>query len=340
MNPTSHILSVTVADFGSARNHHRRPGSGLRRHRRRDRGVPAPGAPAVAAARPLMAATAPASISWKGWAATASSSSASCSPLSSLGVNLSTWRCSPAHWASASAWACRAWSRNSSRAWFCCSTASSRSATISNCRAAAIVRGEVMEIGARATRIKSNDNIDILVPNSRLIEERFINWTLEGQTRRIHVPFSVAYGADKALVRDVVIAAAKGISATLPDDGGGRTQVWLVGFGDSALNFELVVWPTLEAVKRPATMHAAYTWAIDDALRAAGIEIPFPQRDIRLRSMFGREGDAGLRASARRLRPGPCPPRKRPMGATMLPTIFCSPSARRCSRNKTRKRDR
>lgn len=163
-----------------------------------------------------------------------------------------------------------------------------------------IVRGEVMEIGTRATRIKSNDNIDILVPNSRLIEERFINWTLEGQTRRIHVPFSVAYGADKALVRDVVIAAAKSISATLPDAGERRTQVWLVGFGDSALNFELVVWPTLEAVKRPGSMHAAYTWAIDDALRAAGIEIPFPQRDIRLRSMFGHEGDDALMAMGRK----------------------------------------
>lgn len=160
----------------------------------------------------------------------------------------------------------------------------------------ASVRGIVMEIGARATRIKNNDNIDILVPNSRLIEEQFINWTLQGETRRIHVPFSVAYGSDKALVRDVVIAAAKSIPATLPDTADHRTQVWLVGFGDSSLNFELVVWPTLAAVKRPAALHAAYTWAIDDALRAAQIEIPFPQRDIRLRSVFGREGDAGLEA--------------------------------------------
>jgi len=159
-----------------------------------------------------------------------------------------------------------------------------------------VVRGEVMEIGARATRIRSNDNIDVLVPNSRLIGERFINWTLHGETRRIHVPFSVAYGADKALVRDVVIAAAKAIPSTLPDTTERRTQVWLVGFGDSALKFELVVWPKLDAVKRPAAMHAAYTWAIDDALRSAGVEIPFPQREIRLRSVFGREGDEGLTA--------------------------------------------
>jgi small-conductance mechanosensitive channel len=67
-----------------------------------------------------------------------------------------------------------------------------------------------------------------------------------------------------------------------------------VGFGESSLKFELVVWPTLEAVRRPASIHAAYTWLIDDALREAGIEIPFPQRDIRIRSLFGEEGEEAL----------------------------------------------
>jgi small-conductance mechanosensitive channel len=144
------------------------------------------------------------------------------------------------------------------------------------------IRGIIQEIGTRATRIRTNDNVDILVPNSRLIEDRFVNWTLKGQTRRIHIPFSVAYGADKNMVRTVVIAAAKALPFTLPDDPLRSTQVWLVGFGESALNFELLVWPTLHAVKRPASTLAAYTWAIDDALRSAGLEIPFPQRDIRI----------------------------------------------------------
>jgi small-conductance mechanosensitive channel len=158
------------------------------------------------------------------------------------------------------------------------------------------VRGVVYEIGARAIRLRTNDNLDIFVPNSKLIEERFINWTLKGQTRRIHIPFSVAYGADKAKVREVVLAAAKTVDFTLPDAGSQRTQVWMTSFGDSALNFELLVWPSLEAVKRPAAMQAAYTWAIDDALRAAGIEIPFPQRDLRIRSVFAREGEEAFRA--------------------------------------------
>jgi small-conductance mechanosensitive channel len=158
------------------------------------------------------------------------------------------------------------------------------------------VRGIVWEIGSRATRIRTNDNLDVFVPNSRFIEERFTNWTLKGETRRIHVPFSVAYGVDKAKVREVVLAAAKSVAFTLPDEGTRRTQVWMTSFGESALNFELVVWPTLEAVKRPAAMQAAYTWAIDDALRGAGIEMPFPQRDIRIRSLFSREGEAAFAA--------------------------------------------
>lgn len=157
-------------------------------------------------------------------------------------------------------------------------------------------RGIVQEIGPRATRIRDNDNIDILIPNSHLIETTLTNWTLRDETRRIHIPFAVAYGVDKDKVRDAVLAAARGVQFTLPDEGTRRSQVWLVGFGDSALNFELLVWPTLDAVKRPSAMHAAYTWAIDDALRKAGIEIPFPQRDIRVRNLFGEEGEDALAA--------------------------------------------
>ena len=59
------------------------------------------------------------------------------------------------------------------------------------------VRGAIMEIGPRATRIRTNDNVNIIVPNSAFIEDRVTNWTLKGDTRRIHVPFSVAYGADR-----------------------------------------------------------------------------------------------------------------------------------------------
>lgn len=156
-------------------------------------------------------------------------------------------------------------------------------------------RGVVHEIGARATRIRNNDSVDILIPNSQLIQGTVTNWTLRGHTRRIRIPFRAAYHVDKEKVRDAVLEAAKAVPFTLPDSATYRTQVWLVSFGDSALNYELVVWPRLEAVKRPNAIQAAYTWAIDDALRNAGIEVPNPQRDLHVRSVFGEETDEARR---------------------------------------------
>jgi small-conductance mechanosensitive channel len=156
------------------------------------------------------------------------------------------------------------------------------------------MRGVIKEIGPRAVRVRTNDNVNVLVPNSRLIEQPVVNWTLKGDTRRIHIPFAVAYGADRAQVREAVLAAARASPFTLPDSDDRKSQVWLVGFGERGLEFELLVWPTREAVKRPSAMHAAYTWLIADALEAAGVETPVPQTDLRLRSVFGREGEAAL----------------------------------------------
>jgi small-conductance mechanosensitive channel len=157
-------------------------------------------------------------------------------------------------------------------------------------------RGLVQEIGPRAVRIRTNDNIDIVVPNSKFIDGPVVNWTLHNETRRIHIPFGVAYGSDREKVREVVLEAARSVPFTSPETEGRKSQVWLVGFGESSLNFELLVWPTIDAVKRPAAMQAAYTWAIADALECAGIEVPFAQMDVRLRSLFGHEGNQALKA--------------------------------------------
>lgn len=160
--------------------------------------------------------------------------------------------------------------------------------------------GLVVAIGPRATTLRTNDHVDILVPNASMLGGKLTNWTRDRTPRRVHVPFGVAYGSDKEKVRAAALEAARAVPVTRPDEGDRRTQVWLTGFGDSALNFELVVWPALEAVKRPGGMMAAYCWALDDALRRHGIEIPFPQHDPRLRSWFGHEGEAGLAAAAGR----------------------------------------
>lgn len=162
-------------------------------------------------------------------------------------------------------------------------------------------RGVVQEIGPRATRIRNNDDVNIMIPNSRLIEQPMTNWTHNNGVRRFHVPFVVAYGSNKERVREAVLKAAHDVPFTLPDTEQRKTQVWLVGFGENGLKFELVVWPALEAVKRPNTSHAAYTWAIEDALRAGGFEIPLPQRDLRVRALFGDEGEDAK--SALRLKP-------------------------------------
>jgi small-conductance mechanosensitive channel len=175
--------------------------------------------------------------------------------------------------------------------------------------------GLVTAIGPRATTLRTNDHVEVLVPNGVLLGGKLTNWTRERRSRRVHVPFTVAYGTDKEKVRTAALEAARAVPFTLPDDGDRRTQVWLTGFGDSALNFELVVWPALEAVKRPGGAMAAYCWALDDALRRHCIEIPFPQRDLRVRSWFGHEGEAGVAAAAGRWEGG-APPPAVPVGST------------------------
>lgn len=154
--------------------------------------------------------------------------------------------------------------------------------------------GEVKEVNMRGTLITTNDNIDIIVPNSDFVNSQVTNWTLRETQRRIHVPFGVAYGTDKDLVKRAVLEAADLVTWTLSDNPNRKPQVWFVQFGDSSLNFELVLWLKPEAVKRPSAVQAAYLWEIDTKLKEYGIEIPFPQRDLHLRSVFGQKDEAGL----------------------------------------------
>ena len=156
------------------------------------------------------------------------------------------------------------------------------------------LRGEVRDINIRSTLISTNDNIDILVPNSEFVSGRVVNWTHGDGSRRLRIPFGVAYGSDKDLVKKAAVEAAAAVPFTLALEGGRRPQVWLVGFGDSSLQFELVVWLTPEATKRPGAVNASYMWALETALCKYGLEIPFPQRDLNVRSLFGARGEAGL----------------------------------------------
>jgi small-conductance mechanosensitive channel len=158
------------------------------------------------------------------------------------------------------------------------------------------MHGEIAEIGTRSTRLRTNDYVNILIPNSTMLQNRVTNWTYSEAPRRLRVPFSVVETADKAKVRDVVLKAAWRLPFTLPDTDTRKSQVWLQGFAGDGLDFELIVWPDPESCRHPAAMHAAYTWAIHDALAAAGIDNASPQLDLRVARLFGHEGDKALQA--------------------------------------------
>ncbi len=97
-------------------------------------------------------------------------------------------------------------------------------------------------------------------------------------------------------MKKAALEAASDVPFTLNEPQSRRPQVWLVEFGDSSLNFELVVWLNPDAVKRPRTVTAAYNWAIESALGRYGLEIPFPQRDLNVRKLFGLNEEEALAA--------------------------------------------
>ena len=144
--------------------------------------------------------------------------------------------------------------------------------------------GTVKSINVRSTLINTNDNIDIVVPNSEFVTTRLTNWTLGERTLRVRIPFGVAYGSDKDLVRQAALEAAAEVPYTLTNMKGREPDVWLVDFGDSSLNFLMLVWVNRQGAKRPTRTRSAYLWALETKLSEYGIEIPFPQRDLHLRS--------------------------------------------------------
>ncbi|HKB60994.1 MAG TPA: mechanosensitive ion channel domain-containing protein [Gallionellaceae bacterium] len=143
--------------------------------------------------------------------------------------------------------------------------------------------GKVTEINLRYTRITTNDLMDILVPNSEFISTRVANWTYGELVRRLHVPFGVAYGTDKERVREAALAAALSVEGTI-NEGDRKPDVWLVNMGNSALEFELIVWVGMDSLTHPAATRNHYMWALETELVRHGIEIPFPQRDLHIKN--------------------------------------------------------
>lgn len=138
--------------------------------------------------------------------------------------------------------------------------------------------GIVQRIGIRASVVRTYEGAEIIIPNAELISQQVVNWTLSDSKRRVDVPVGVAYGSDTQRVIEVLQRVAENDALTLDLP---RPDVRFTGFGDSSLNFVVRCW-----VRVPDSIDAVSTLglAIDHELRAAGIEIPFPQRDLHVRS--------------------------------------------------------
>lgn len=142
------------------------------------------------------------------------------------------------------------------------------------------VTGQVAKISLRSTTIVTNDNISIIVPNSDFITQSVINWSHGDPTVQMRLPVGVAYGSDTEKVRRVLLEVAAANPHVLKEP---APAVYFDSFGDSSLNFELGVW-TREMTFKPRRFRSDLNFAIDAAFRANGIEIPFPQRDLHVRS--------------------------------------------------------
>ncbi len=143
---------------------------------------------------------------------------------------------------------------------------------------AGALTGRVTQIGLRATRIRTFEGAEVIVPNADLISSNVVNWTLSDRTRRLDLPVQVAYGSDLERVREVLkqVAAEHPAVAAAP-----APDVLFQGYRDNSLELWLRLWLP-ESGDWPAVRSQLY-YAIDAALRDAGIEVPFPQRVVHLR---------------------------------------------------------
>lgn len=142
--------------------------------------------------------------------------------------------------------------------------------------------GTVKQIGIRASTIHTVDGAEVVVPNGNLISNELINWTLSDQKRRVEVNIGVKYGTDPRLVLDILHSVATRHEQVLNDP---EPLSLFTAHGESSLDFRLLCWiPNADMRLRVAS---ELNVGVNEALKKAGIEIPFPQRDLHLRSVEG-----------------------------------------------------
>ena len=138
--------------------------------------------------------------------------------------------------------------------------------------------GEVTDLSMRATTIRTNDNVEVVVPNEDFITKSTINWTRQDNNVRIHVPIGVSYDSDVQEVKETLLNIAKENNDILETP---SPRVFFDGFGDSSLDFDLACWVSKPGKKRIIT--SDINFEIEKRFRKKDIEIPFPQRDVNLR---------------------------------------------------------
>src|SRR5947208_146609 len=141
------------------------------------------------------------------------------------------------------------------------------------------IAGQVEHIRARSTVIRTNDNIMMIVPNTKFIDSPVTNWTYGDRRVRFRIPVGVAYGTDVKKVRQVLVAVADEDPHTLKEP---APHVFLEQFGENSIDFKLVVWSS-EMSARPSRYRSDLNFAIAEKFRETGIESPFPQRDVHIR---------------------------------------------------------
>jgi small-conductance mechanosensitive channel len=140
--------------------------------------------------------------------------------------------------------------------------------------------GVVTDIYLRATKLRTRDNIEYLIPNSQLISNTIVNYSLSSPMIRLALPLGVSYDADPREVEKILLAVAEAEPLVSESK---KPAVRFIGYGDSSIDFELLIWFDVRSAGR-RTIRSVLYFKIFDEFRKAGIEIPFPQRDIHIRS--------------------------------------------------------
>ncbi|HCM42691.1 MAG TPA: mechanosensitive ion channel protein MscS [Candidatus Omnitrophica bacterium] len=139
--------------------------------------------------------------------------------------------------------------------------------------------GKVLQINIRTTVIETADRVSIIVPNSKFIEGHVINWSHGDPKVRVHCPVGVAYGSDIQKVTAILLRVAAEASDAIQDP---APEVAFLNFGESSLDLELLVWTG--SPDKQKCLRSEVNYAIYEAFAKEGIEIPFPQRDLHLKT--------------------------------------------------------